>query len=113
MDNYTVWSNSRVQLIGERADDNAISMSLFAYNDNDEFSVIDAPFALVDGKYVADLSYIAPDVSVETVYEYYVTENFASEDPIIYPSPENCGPDGCELPTVTVCPIGKDNSESS
>lgn len=113
MDNYTVWSGSRVQLLGERGDENATSQSLFAYNDTDEFEVLNVPFVLVDGVYYADLSYTAPLVTEETVYEYYITENFDDEDPIIYPSPENCGSGGCDLPTITVCPIGNDNSESS
>lgn len=110
MDSYSVWSGSRVQLLGERGDPNAVSQSLYAYNDTDSFEVLNAPFVEQDGTYYADLSFTAPVVEIETVYSYYITENFDDEDSVIYPAPDDCGDDGCDLPTITVCPIGNEGS---
>ena len=106
MKNITTWETSRVQLMGEQGDPTSISMSLYAFDEDSSYviEVLDKPFVLVDGVKMADLSFTSPEVTEKRIYDYYVTENFTNEDPIIYPSPENCEGD-CELPTITVCPL--------
>ena len=102
---FTVWSDALVPLTLTQGDIDSISATItFVPTTGAEFSVT-STFETVDDKVVADLTFNAPEVTVETVFEYYVSENFTTGPSLIYPDPSNCTGGKCELPTLTICPL--------
>ena len=108
---YKVWSGSLVNLPVFQGDPASVSATLTLISPLGVETSETAPYETVDGKKVADLSYTAPVVNELTVYDYYISENFTSEPSSIYPDPSQCEEGNCDLPTITVCPLG-DNGES-
>lgn len=111
MNDFTVWSGAYVSNVVMQGDPNSVSASIIriAQGTGTE-TVTTADFETVEGKVVADVSFTAPEVDTATKYDYYVTENFDDEAPMIYPDPKNCSSDNCELPVMTVCPLPEEGS---
>ena len=112
MDNITEWSGSQIPQYVEQGDESSISATI-VYKDQDTLEVYtkSADFEVVEGNdaKVADLTLEATGeagemtTSVVGVFEYQIYENFEDESPFIYPNPDGCGEDECELPTLTIC----------
>lgn len=108
---FTVWSGAQVPLRATQGDPESISASIVRIPQSGGPEVITTgPFETVEGDVVADLTFEAETVTEETIYDYYVTENFDTESPLIYPDPRNCTDGNCELPTITICPLGAETS---
>lgn len=106
--NLIVWSGSRVSLAASQGDKESISVTMHKLpQGGGTITTTTAPFELVDGKMIADLTHEAPTVTTRTVYDYWITENFADEPSLIYPDPKNCSGSNCDLPTYTVCVLGE------
>lgn len=105
MKNITVWSNSLVPMTAVQGDPASVSATLVLVPETGDVIEHTAAFETVDDEVVADLTFTAPEAETETVYDYYVKENFDSEPSLIYPDPNNCDDGECELPTITVCPL--------
>lgn len=105
MENITIWQNSQVPLLVTQGDPDSLSATIVLSLQDDSIVLTvtkTANFVDVDGTMTADLTLDAADTATEGVYEYQILENFASEDPLVYPDPDSCDGD-CELPTITIC----------
>lgn len=105
MNDMIVWEGSQVPLTVEQGDSASVSATITMI-DQDTANTITktANYEEVDDIMVADLT-LGEDETIVGVYDYYISENFDDEAPLIYPSPDDCGEDDCELPTITVCAL--------
>ena len=102
--NMTVWEGSQVPLTVEQGDPTSVSASIVMIEQTTEQTyTVTGEYEDIDGVMTADVS-LTDTETVVGVYDYYITENFTDEDPLVYPDPDNCDGD-CELPTITVCEL--------
>lgn len=97
-DNFKIRFGSLEPIEILRGDATAVSVTLIMYEEATEEQYRFTSAYDADGE---ALLYIE-DVPVG-VYEYQVNENYASGDPSIYPDPDDCTDDSCNLPTIEVC----------
>lgn len=98
MDNLKIRAGARLSFTVERADEEAISATFIAANDD----VVVSDTVTYDSEGKAQFQFDSPDTDVVGVYEYQVNENFATGSPDIYPSADECDGD-CDLPTLKIC----------
>lgn len=110
MKNLTVWSDSLVPIRVVQGDPTSESVTIYLIDSDGNEITHEADFEEVDGEMIADLSFTAPSVNELEIYDYYLTENFNLESPLIYPDPNNCSEGECELPTISVCPLPGETS---
>ena len=106
MENITARVGSKINIRIEQGDENSISATIVVRNiETEETEEFTGTFT--DG--VTDIEIDGLDIGE---YEYDVEENFETGDPLIYPDPDDCDGEECDLPTITICRSARTNGTS-
>lgn len=98
MNNMRIRAGARLNFTITKEDTEAISATFIAMDSLG--NTITDTITYVEG--IAAFQFDAPDTDIIGVYEYQVSENFATGSPDIYPNIDCCDGD-CELPTLEIC----------
>lgn len=98
-DKMQIRAGARLSFTVTRADDEAISATFIA--ENEDNTITDT--VVYDAVGVAAFQFDSPDTDTVGVYEYQVNENFTTGSPDIYPDLDGCDGD-CDLPELEICP---------
>lgn len=94
----TIRSGGRLSFTVEMADPSAVSATFIMQNETVLVEITEN----YDDDGIAYFDIGSPDTDVVGVYNYQVNENFATGDPDIYPSMNDCDGD-CDFPTIEIC----------